>query len=64
MNTRQAEILLFSVIAARSTSYTFSKISINALPPLELLGIRFLLSSLILCILFHRKLLKMPSTGS
>ena len=58
MNTRQAVILLFSVIAARSTSYTFSKISINALPPLELLGIRFLLSSLILCILFHRKLLK------
>lgn len=56
MNTRQAEILLFSVIAARSTSYTFSKISIHALPPLELLGIRFLLSSLVLCLLFHRKL--------
>lgn len=57
MNSRQAEILLFSVIAARSTSYTFSKISVHALPPLELLGIRFLLSSLILCLLFHRKLL-------
>lgn len=58
MNSRQAEILLFSVIAARSTSYTFSKISIHALPPLELLGIRFLLSSLLLCILFHRKLVR------
>lgn len=58
MGTRQAEILLFAAIAARSASYLFSKISMDAMPPMELLGIRFLLAALVLGILFYRRILR------
>lgn len=55
MKQRNAEILLIIVIASRSISYLLSKIGLNGIPPLELLAIRFALTTLIL-LLFHRRL--------
>lgn len=56
MKQRNAEILLIIVIASRSISYLLSKIGLNGIPPLELLAIRFALTTLILLLLFHRRL--------
>lgn len=56
MTSKQAEWLLLLTIAARSMSYLLSKISLGTLPPLELLGIRFALAFIILCILFRHRL--------
>lgn len=56
MTRRQAEILLITVIAARSTSYAFSKLSLTALEPWNLLSIRFSLAFLLLCFLFRHRL--------
>ena len=55
MNMRCAELLLAAVIAARSISYLFEKIGLESMEPFTLLGIRFLLAFLLLCILFWRK---------
>ena len=52
MTQRQAELLLMTIIAARSTSYAFSKLSLTALAPWNLLSIRFALSYL----LFRRRI--------
>ena len=57
MTQRQAEFLLMTIIAARSTSYAFSKLSLTALAPWNLLSIRFILAFLCLCLLFHRRLI-------
>lgn len=56
MKQRNAEILLIIVIASRSISYILSKIGLNGIPPLELLAIRFALTTVILLLLFHRRL--------
>ena len=56
MKQRNAEILLIIIIASRSISYLLSKIGLNGIPPLELLAIRFALTTLILLLLFHRRL--------
>ena len=56
MKQRNAEILLIIVIASRIISYLLSKIGLNGIPPLELLAIRFALTTLILLLLFHRRL--------
>ena len=58
MNTsHRYEILLASVIAARSTSFIFSKILLESMDTFALLGIRFLLAFLILALLFARHLI-------
>lgn len=56
MSRRNAEILLAAVIIARSTSYLFAKLSLNSIEPFNLLGIRFLISFVILNIIFFKKL--------
>ena len=56
MTQRQAELLLMTIIAARSTSYAFSKLSLTALAPWNLLSIRFALASLCLYLLFRRRI--------
>lgn len=58
MSSKYAELLLLLVIASRSTSYLLSKIGLATIPPLELLGIRFSLAFIILCLIFHGKLKK------
>ena len=55
MKQRNAEILLIIVIASRSISYLLSK-STERDTALELLAIRFALTTLILLLLFHRRL--------
>lgn len=56
MTVRQANFLLMGVIACRSSSYLFSKIGLATLAPWNLLGIRFTLAFILLCLIFHRRL--------
>ena len=56
MTAKQADLLLLLVIASRSTSYLFSKIGLAGMTPWNLLGVRFTLTFLILCLLFHGRL--------
>lgn len=56
MTMRQAEILLAAVIAARATSFLFSKVLLAAMGPFSLLGLRFLLAFAVLALVFHRSL--------
>ena len=56
MKTRQAELLLISVIIARSFSFLFSKVALTGMTPENLLGVRFSLAFLILLVLFARKM--------
>ena len=55
---RGAEILLIFVLVARSTSFVMSKVTMNAMNPFNLLGVRFLLAFLLLCIPFGKRLVK------
>ena len=55
---RGAEILLILVLVARSTSFVMSKVTMNAMNPFNLLGVRFLLAFLLLCIPFGKRLVK------
>lgn len=56
MKQGTAELLLLTVIISRSISYVLSKVGLNGMPPLELLAIRFFLTTIILLILFHKRL--------
>lgn len=56
---RQYELLLASVIAARATSFLFSKLLLQSLAPFNLLAVRFLLAFLLLALIFHRQLLRL-----
>ena len=58
MGIRRAQFLLFATMAAKSTSYLFSKIGMDGLPPMELLGIRFLLAALVMGLLFFRRIVR------
>lgn len=57
MSRRNAEILLVTVIIARSTSYLLSKITMDTMGPLTLMGFRFLLAFAILAVIFYKRLL-------
>lgn len=56
MKRRQAEILLASVILARSTSFLFSKTALEEMGLFELLALRFLLAFFLLALLYGRRL--------
>ena len=58
MTERKAQILMASVIIARSTAYLFSKIALQTMDLFNLLAIRFLLAFLLLCILFSRSMIR------
>lgn len=58
MTKRNAEILLASVIIARSTSFLFSKISLEHMGKFNLLSIRFIVAFIFLFIIFNKKLRK------
>lgn len=56
LTERTAKILLLSVIAARATSFCFSKMCLMQLTPFALLGIRFTFSFVLLCLIFLKQL--------
>lgn len=56
MSKKSAEILLASVIIARSSSLLFSKIGLGSMSPFNLLGIRFCLAFFILALIFRKRL--------
>lgn len=63
MTRKQGEILLASVIIARSTSFLFSKILTNTMGTFNLLAVRSLLAFFLLLLLFWKRLLHLqPST--
>ena len=53
---RHAEMLLAGVIAARATSYLFSKLIMEGMGMFNLLGIRFLLAFCLLALLFFQRI--------
>ena len=55
---RQAEMLLAGIIAARATSFLFSKMLLADMGPFSLLGLRFLLAFAVLAVVFHRPLMR------
>ena len=59
LTAKQAEILLLSVIMARSTSFMFSKMTLQTMSTFSLLGSRFLLAFCILCVICFKKLLQL-----
>lgn len=54
--SRAYEFLLIAVIAARATSFVFSKMILQDLEPFTILAVRFLLAFCLLALLFPRKL--------
>ncbi len=55
---RSAEILLASIICARSTGYLFSKLILEGMGVFNLLAVRFLLGFLLLAALFLKRLVR------
>lgn len=56
MTAQQAKALLAAVIAARATSFMFSKILVGTMAPFNILAVRFLLAALLLAVVFRRRL--------
>lgn len=56
VTTQQAKALLAAVIAARATSFMFSKILVGTMAPFNILAVRFLLAALLLAAIFQRRL--------
>lgn len=56
VTVRQAEALLTAVIAARATSFMFSKSLVGILSPFDVLAVRFLLAAALSALLFHKRL--------
>lgn len=56
LSVKQSEILMGSVIVARSTSFVMSKMSMSSLAPINILSLRFTIAFIILFALFHKRL--------
>lgn len=56
MSKTGAKILLTMVFMARGTSFLFSKILMNDMSPMNILAVRFVLSFVVLAIIFHKKI--------
>lgn len=56
LNERTGKILLFTVLALRSTSLLFSTLGLEAMGPFTLLGYRFLLAFAVLVVMFWKRL--------
>ena len=59
MSERKAELLLAAIIMIRSSALLFSKIGMDQMGPLTLIGIRFTLAFMFLLLIFWRRLLHM-----
>lgn len=55
-NTRTYELLLISVIAARATSFIFSKMILENMAPFNLLSVRFIIAFALLALIFNKEL--------
>jgi len=58
LNKRAAELLLAGVIIARSTSLLFTKSGLSTIGVFNLLGVRFCVAFLILCLIFFKKIIR------
>lgn len=58
LSTRHATILLAFVISARATSFLFSKLCLASMNPYSLIALRFTAASVLLFLLFHRKIIR------
>ena len=58
MSERKAEVLMASVIIARSTSFVFNKIGLGTMSAFNMLAVRFLLAFILLFALFGKKVTK------
>ena len=56
LTIKQSELLMASVIIARSTSFVVSKMTVAAMGPFNILAIRFILAFIILGILFYKRM--------
>ncbi len=63
MDKTKARILLIFVFMARGTSFLFSKTLLQTMAPMDILAIRFLLSFLILAVIFRRRLMRSGRSG-
>lgn len=54
----KAEVLLASVIIARSTSFVFNKIGLGTMSAFNMLAVRFLLAFILLLVLFFRRVMQ------
>ena len=59
MSRRVSEMLLASVIAARATSYLFSKLILQGMGIFNLMAVRFLLAFALLAVPFFPRLRRM-----
>lgn len=57
MKEKGARILLILVFMARGTSFLFSKLLLESLPPMSIIAVRFILAFLILALIFRKRLL-------
>lgn len=62
LNERTGKILLFTVLALRSTSLLFSTLGLEAMGPFTLLGYRFLLAFAVMVLIFWKRLKRMDRT--
>lgn len=56
MSRAGAKLLLLAVFAARGTSFFFSKTLLNTQTPENIMAVRFLISFLVLCVIFYKKI--------
>ncbi len=56
MKSSSAKLLMALVCIARGTSFLFSKTLMNTMSPMSVMGVRFLLSFIILAVVFNKKL--------
>ena len=52
-STKKYELLLIAVIAARATSFIFSKMILESLTPFNLLAVRFIIAFILLALIFN-----------
>ena len=53
-SARSYELLLIAVIAARATSFIFSKMILESLAPFNLLAVRFIIAFVLLALIFNK----------
>ena len=58
MSRTKASLLLIFVFMARGTSFLFSKTLMSELSPMSVLAVRFIMSFIVLAVLFHKKLVE------
>ena len=63
MKERKYELLLALLIATRATSFIFNKILLGAMGTMTLLAVRFLITALLMTVIFPKRVFKMNSSS-